>query len=320
MFAIAEQFTLEDHPRHLFACELDEPRHVVAFTSHGATVEVLNKVFDIEPESVERVAAAIFRARPEIRRIRIEVKFPPAHLRLPSRELVHAAEYVVSLPDCREAYQAALGKSTRKHLKEYENRLHRLHPGFELRCLAPDAISDELIARAYALNRVRIEAKGDRWAVDDQPQRVYRVSRLTQTYGGAVCGFDGGECVAAWLLLFVGPDCWWHTGGFDRTYEDCHLGMLMTSFTIAEAIRHRCRRIHMTWGTGTYKERLGAEPVTAWRVSLFRSRLGRALYAKERWGVLVRHRSDIYWRVRTRLAVKRRLRTATGWARRDGAD
>ena len=82
-FSTAQYFAIYDRPWRLYACELDEPRHVLVFTSRGATADVLNKVIEIEPSAVERLAAAIFRARPEIRRIRAEVKFPPRLLALP---------------------------------------------------------------------------------------------------------------------------------------------------------------------------------------------------------------------------------------------
>jgi hypothetical protein len=52
---------------------------------------VLSKV-DIEPAAIERFAAAIFRARPEIRRIKAEVKFPPGELNVPVRTLYRANE------------------------------------------------------------------------------------------------------------------------------------------------------------------------------------------------------------------------------------
>jgi hypothetical protein len=56
--------------------------------------------------------------------------------------------------------------------------------------------------------------------------------------------------------------------------------------------------MHMTWGTPVYKERLGAVPVPAWRVSLFRARVFKFAYAREAW-----HEDEpsrIYWRWRKR--------------------
>jgi hypothetical protein len=117
--------------------------------------------------------------------------------------------------------------------------------------------------------------------------------------------------VAAQLLLFVGRDCWVHTVGFDSTYESEHLGLLMTSYSIAESIRRGCARTHLTWGTDVYKRRLGAAPVPAYRVSIYRSRLWKTLYRRERWVLLVKDRKVIYWRVRT--ALKARLPHLADW-------
>ena len=79
----------------------------------------------------------------------------------------------------------------------------------------------------------------------------------------------------------------------------------MTTFCVSEAIRRGAARLHFGWGTVDYKQRLGAVPVRAYRIAVFRSRLDKALYAREEWRALVRDRRIYYWRARRRL--KRRL-------------
>ena len=147
-FSTAQYFAIYDRPRHLYACELDEPRHVLVFTSRGATVDVLNKVIDIEPAAIERLTAAVFRARPETRRIRAEAKFPPRRLGLPVRSLYHSDDQVVESPASQQgeaqavepltgqaAFERLLGSRTRKHMHAYRNHMRRSHPEFNLRTL-----------------------------------------------------------------------------------------------------------------------------------------------------------------------------------------
>jgi hypothetical protein len=305
-YSFAEYIALEERPWRMYACELTEPRHVIVFTSHGATVDVLNKVIEIEPAALERVVAAIFRARPEIKRIRAEVKFPPDELGRPVRQLLRGDDQVVELPANEEDYERLLGAATRKHLREYRNRLYRKHPDFKLRTFAGDELSLALVEQAFAWNRQNIESKGKRWLFDDDPAVPYVTWQLLQPHGLALCGYIGDEYVAGWLLQLVGRDCWWLVGGYDPAFSDLHLGFLMTWFCIIESIRRGYARTHLLFGTVTIKQRLGARPVTAWRVSIYRSRLDKTLYARERWSLLVRDRQVLYRKARE--SLRRRLK------------
>jgi hypothetical protein len=333
-FSTAQYFAIYDRPRHLYACELDEPRHVFVFTSRGATVDVLNKVIDIEPSAIERLAAAVFRARPEVRRIRAEVKFPPRLLALPVRSLYHSDDQVVELPASprgeaqaadsltrQAAFEALLGSRTRKHMHAYRNRMRRSHPEFNLRTLTGDEITLPLVEQVFAWNRQRIRAKGESWLYDGQPEAPHKLWRLLQTGGEALCGYLGDDLVAAHLRLVTGRECWVHTAAYDPAYLDLDLGSLMAYYSVADAVGRGFVRTHLLWGTVGYKQHLGARPVTAYRVSVYRSRFDKALYARERWSLLVRDRRDIYWK--THEALKQRLPGVARWharLKRDGQE
>jgi len=250
----------------MYCCELDEPRHVIVFTAHGATATVLNTKTEIEPAAVERMTAAIFRARPEIRRIKAEVNFPPRELGPPVRELDRSDEMVLENPVSEEAYERLLGASTRKRLRGYRNRLRREYPDFNLRTFEGKEITLALVEQVYDWNQQRIRAKGRQWGFENQPAVTYRLWRLLQSHGLALCGYRGDECVAGMLMMLVGGECWPRTAGFDPAYLNVDLGMLMMFFSICESIRRGCPHTHLGWGTTTYKQRLGAAPVTTYRV------------------------------------------------------
>ena len=331
-FSTAQYFAVYDRPRHLYACELDEPRHVLVFTSHGATADVLNKVIEIEPSAVERLAAAIFRARPEIRRIRAEVKFPPRLLALPVRKLYQSDDQVIELPESppgealadepltrQAAFERHLGSRTRKHLHAYRNRMRRRHPEFNLRTLTGKEVTLALVEQVFDWNRQRICAKGEDWIYEGHPEAPHKLWRLLQTGGEALCGYLGDDLVAAHLRLIVGHECWVHTAGYDPAYLDLDLGSLMAYYSVADAVGRGFARTHLLWGTVGYKQHLGARPVTAYRISIYRSRFDQALYGRERWSLLVRDRSAIYWKAHE--ALKRRLPGVARWharLKRDG--
>ena len=160
-------------------------------------------------------------------------------------------------------------------------------------------------------NGQRIRAKGEDWIYEGHPEAPHKLWRLLQTGGEALCGYLGDDLVAAHLRVVVGRECWLHTAGYDPAYLDLDLGSLMAYYSIGDAIGRGFVRTHLTWGTVDYKRHLGARPVTAYRISIYRSRLQKALYWRERWSLLVRDRHDIYWTAHE--ALKRRLPVVARW-------
>jgi hypothetical protein len=297
-FSTIEYFTLYDHPGAISTCELDDPRHVFFLSAHGRTVDVLNKLIDIEPDAVVRLARTVFRTYTHADRIRLEVKFPPDILEIPLRVRLRNDDLVIPLPATVEEYRTGLGRRTRQNVNQYTNRLRRRHPDFELKRLEKEKIPFALVRQVAVWNAERMHKKGERSIYEEDPRKLVRLWRLLQSYGVALCGHIDGDCVAAQLLLHVGHETWVHTAGFDSAYEDLHLGLLMAYFTVVESIDRACTRMHMLWGTPIYKQRLGARPVPAYQLSLFRSESLKSVYAFEKW-----HRDELsraYWRNRKR--------------------
>ena len=296
-FATLEYFILYDHVTEACVCELDDPRHVIFFTHGGRTADVLNKLIDIEPDVVVRLARAIFRAYPKVDRIRMEVKFPPEELRRPLRVRLRNDDLVIQLPATLDEYRAGLGKRTRQNINQYSNRLARRYPDFRLTTLEKDAIPFALVEQVADWNRERMHKKGAVSLYELNPEKLAPLWNLLRSHGVALCGHIGDDCVASQLFFHVGHETWVHTVGFDSSYEDVHLGLLMAYYTVVDSIERGSSRMHMLWGTPVYKQRLGAEPVPAYQVSLFRTARLRAAYAFENW-----HEDElsrIYWRART---------------------
>ena len=310
-FSVVEYFDLYDHPSQMCAVELDDPHHVVLFTVKGRTADVLNKVIDIEPEAVHRAEEAIFRAFPGVKRVRAEIKFPPEELRGSARVRLRNERSRHRVARHGGEYRATLGKRTRQNINQYTNRLYRKCPDFHLVRLEKEDISFELVEQVAAWNCVRMRERGDVSIYEKEPEMLQPLWRLLQRYGLALCGQTGGECVAAQLVLCVGHDTWVHTVGFDMRYADMRLGLLMAYFTVVESIERGCARMHMLWGTPVYKQRLGAVPVPAYQVSLFRASPYKVLFARESWHTR---------RARSHLPARPAPRRANGHdARRRGA-
>jgi hypothetical protein len=299
-FSTHEYFRIYDRPRSLCACELREPRHIVVFTVKGATAEMLNKGWSIEPPALERAVEAIFRALPSLRRIRAELDFAPDELTLPVRDLYAERNFVVELPATAQEWESGLGKSTRHHLNRYRNRLRREHPDFELRTSEGEAIDAEIVRLCFAWNRASILAHGERWFYEDEPEASRRFWQLTQQGGMCLRGELDRTCAAVNLSIIVGDQCWALVTGTDPHYRGDHLGFLMLTHLVAAGIERGCRRLHFLWGMSEYKQHLGGRPAPVHRASVFRSRRDRDLYAGERLSVRVWEGYDLRYLSRPR--------------------
>lgn len=322
-FSVPEYFAIYERAPLLHACVVDNPPHIVVYTRRGATGRVLNRRIAIDASATDRVVEAVFRAHPELRRLELEAEADPDRLTRPVRVLRQSDDLVVDLPVTVGEYEARLGKATRKHLRHNRNRMRRDHPDFEMRVLEGDDITLALVKQVFAWNRERIRAKGEPWAYEKDPQAPFRLWRLLRSRGTAIVGRADGTDVAGELMFFVGADCWMHTGANHPDYDALGLGLVMVEAGIAESIRRRCRRTHLLWGTTSYKERLGARPVPAYRMSIFRTSLNRRLYSLERWRLLVQDRRDLYWRIGVMWRATRSrvpARTAQGAPTKGAAD
>jgi hypothetical protein len=319
-FSTIDYFRLVDRARDMQLCVQDDPRHLICFRRRGATIEVLNKVFDIDPDSVCRLCTALFRAHRGALRIRIEVKTVPRDIPAPLRVLYWADDQVIDPPPSTEAYRQSIGRTTRKHLQQYSNKLHREHPDFTCERIPGSDVDDELLQALIGWNVERMDRKGVRSVFLTEPERVDYTLGLAHTMGVATVCRIAGRPAAAYITFDVGDEAWVFTGAFDSAYERDHLGLLAMYLTIADAIDRGARRVHLLWGSTTYKERLGARPERAWRICVYRYSWIRFFCLCELGGVL-RHRwraHSPYWAARH--AAKRVLERATRAGRPPAGD
>lgn len=300
-YCLVDHFELMDRPANVNACVLEDPRHVVLFTCGGRDVVILNQLFAIDGTAARRVCESIFRALPNVRRVRINgFEVDPFDIGLPYRTLWTATDLVVPLPPSVEDYEQGLGRSTRKNLRRYMNRLSKNVPEFAFEVREKRAIGRGLVAQIVAFNRVRMEVSG----------RISGISELDEQLLGKMLaghGFAGvlkvqEKVIAGCLGTAVGSSYFLHVQAFDQPYAELHPGLLCTFLTVCAAIERGGRELHFLWGDARYKRQLGGEPRTVYNASLYRDKLSRSL------GV-----SEIAWLTKRRVATwraYRRLRNA----------
>ena len=127
---------------------------------------------------------------------------------------------------------------------------------------------------------------------------------------------SAGEDISIIFAFAVGHSMYGAQAAFRPDCEQYRLGLLALYWLAGDAIeRGLSGRLNLMWGTGYYKERLGARPARATRVSVFRTQTDR-LHSLDEGADIVLHDlrrigERYYWRARhvagraTRATLKR---------------
>jgi hypothetical protein len=256
-------------------CTLDAPRHVLIFRRDGGTVEIYNRTFEIAPRDAERACRALFRAFPFINRVHLHVLFPPRELRLPLRDLGGRDHMVLDLPETTEAWEASLGRSTRRNLRQYENRLRRAHPDAVTEVVDPSSRAAELLDLIVAWKVARFSARGQVTYWESRPEEYTLMLELLRRGGEAQITTIDGRVAAIVLLFWSGSGVCAQEWAHDPKHEALHLGFVSLRAAVTLAIERGARTMDLLWGNEQYKERFGARRVTSRGLSVFPSQAAR---------------------------------------------
>jgi len=266
-------------------------------------MHVLTRALDYAPEVAERICRAIFRAHPEVRRVRLEVASLASLRRLPWTPVKEVTFMVIDLPSSKDAYYASLGKSTRKTLRGYRNRLERDFPDVRTETVNPDGRGREMVALLAAWKVQRFREKGRSAYWETEPELVERAGDLLEHGGWCRVTYISGKEAAIHVLFRIGDTVFGFEGAHDPTYDDYRLGFLTMYETVCAAIESGATIFNAMAGTAGPKEMLGARRVASTQVTVHRSQLRRRLWIVG--GRVSRHRSGA-----ALLRLTRRVRTA----------
>lgn len=305
LFSTQEWWLTQDKVEPTGACVLEGPRHVLLFHIVDDTVEILNKVFRIDPAELRRACRALFRALPHVRRVHVEILFSPKELGLPHRTLHSVEHMVIDLPATPDQYLASLGKRTRGNLRNFENRLRRDHPDLATEIIVAGAAARRLFDQFLEWKIARFHDRGRVTFWENAPYQTDQVIDLMSRTGEAHVTTIAGSAAAIRFLFPVGDTTYALQGAFDPDYEIYRLGLLSVYWAIGDAIGRGLRHFNLLWGTTDYKSHLGARPMTATQISVFRSQIARLYSADEAWLIarreLRRSGARWYWDGRHRL-------------------
>jgi len=302
LFSTLDWFLAQDRRPPTSACILEEPRHVILFRRKGSTVDVLNKAFACRRDDAERICRALFRAMPGVRRLHLDIMFPPSELTFPTRIRERLDRMVIELPPTTDAYYRSLGKSTRKNIRWGQNHLRRAFPDVTTETITAGGRSQELVERLVEWKIERYRRKGliTYWEID--PTMLGRTVSLVRRCGEVRITSIAGEEIALDLFFRVGETVYAYESANDPRYDDYSLGFLTFYWLICDAIEAGARRVDALDGTEWSKTPLGAHAVRTTRLSVFPNRLFRLLSLGEAlWLMRERYR-------RKRHAIGQRLR------------
>lgn len=299
VFSTLDWFLTQDRRVPTGVVVLEEPRHVLLFYQDGGTVEVLNKVFYMPAVDAVRACKALFRAFPRAHRIHLEALFPPDELELPRGVIAWTDHMVVDLPATVKEYRASLGKRTRENLSQWTNRLNRAVSDVTTEIAPCGDRTEELFDLFLSWKLARFEEKGMVSHWETEPGLAARTMELLCRCGEAhITRIDGKEA-AIYLAVRTHDTVCPLAGSFDLAYEPFRLGFLALYAVICDAIERGAVRVNLMWGEPTrYKRNLGANPVRATQLSIFRLQPARLLTIEEPARIHYRRRTDYYWKAR----------------------
>ncbi len=225
---------------------------VILFYRNQRKVHVLNEVINLDQDEARQFSNYIFSTYGSVDVISFHaVQADSVSFRRPYQRINCLEDIVLTLPSVTEDYFTCLGKSTRKTIKNYTNKLKRDFPSFDSKTYMTKEANEEQIRTIIELSRVRLLASGKISAFDEEA--IKRIIKSVRMYGLTCVATINGKICAGSISYRVGENYFMHVCAHDSFYDNYRLGMLYRYITICECIRQRGRECHFLWGRQEYK-------------------------------------------------------------------
>ena len=295
--------------RHLELCGENVPvphtwiayRHgevvaVFLFRIEASRVLVLTEMIAPQEEHLNEFRHAVFARYPKIWLIVFNAIILPAAITKSACQWYAFSEnYILDLPPSVTDYLSSIGKSTRKTIQGYSNRLKREFPDFKWETYTAAEIPRHqqraLLRQLQAFKSDSMSARGKQALLDKRDR--YRLMILASE-----CGLFGvarvkGKVVAGSLACRFGDSYVMLLSAADPEMEPFRLGLLACYWSVCDCIRAQARQCHLLWGRYRYKSQLLAVPHTLFRLNMYRSRkvmLSHFSMVMTMWGQSLRYR------------------------------
>lgn len=249
---------------------------VLLFRIDGSRVQVLTEMFALEGFLAEAFSQSVFSTFPIAHSIQFNaVSLHELPHRLCVQRFAFSENYILSLPDSVEAYEKSLGKSTRKTLKGYGNRIFRDYPGLTWHTFTANELPPhrqrELVLQLQEFKRQGMTVRGKRAKADARD--TARMLTLIATSGLFGAATQNGRLFAGSVACRVGDNYIMLLSAADPEFSSYRLGFLSCYWAIRDCIQQGGRECHLLWGRYQYKEQLLAFAHVLYQLKIYRSRL-----------------------------------------------
>lgn len=249
---------------------------VLLFRRRIDQILVLTEMFYLEQTVADVFSHAVFARFREVNTIHFNAISLPNPLRgWPLQYYAFSENYVIPLPQSVHQYLASIGKSTRKTLRGYGNRLQRDFPKFswEVRAVGemPAHELRSVIRQLHRFKRDSMAARGKRAEISRR--ETARLLILTRNAGLIGIARIGDRVCGGSLACRIGDNYVMLLSAADPALASYRLGILCCFWSVCDCIRAGGRECHLLWGRYRYKTQLLGEPRSLLRLTIYRSRL-----------------------------------------------
>ncbi len=257
---------------------------VFLFSMEDNKIRVLNEGMEVDELAIMQFANFIFQRYKSVDLISFNgIAHSLKRLDFPFVQCFCTDDSVVSLPNSIDAYLQSLGKSTRKNIKQYLNRLQRDYPSFDFSVHDGRTVDEQLIRKIISLNRIRFDKKGKVSAIT--PMDEDRIIQMIRACGIVGCISIDGEPAGGSLVYCIGQHYHSWLKAHDPVYDDYRLGLISSFLMIGECIRRGGKTYHLMWGREPHKALLNSELRNFFNVTVYRNHAA----ALRNCGTLFRH-------------------------------
>ncbi len=246
------------------------PSAIFLFRRDGAALRVINEGMQLTMAEAERFAMYLFGHLPGLRSVHwhaiIAGDGMPGQARLPAACFDCSEDIVLDLPSTADAYLQALGKATRKSLRQ---RLARAHGLVHQIVQGDDAAA--AVDGIVAFNHARMKGKARHSALDETA--TGQLKQLMQARGLAGLARINGALCGGTLACRIGDDVYSLVNAHDPAHDRLGLGNLCRHLMILYAIATGARRFHLLGGNYASKRACLARRITLQHLVLHRHRL-----------------------------------------------
>jgi hypothetical protein len=225
---------------------------IFLFRIEQNAARVLNEVIKVSQSEVDLFSNYIFATYGSVDIIlfhAVDTDVTPSHR--PYQRINCLEDIVLTLPRITDDYFNSLGKSTRKTIKGYKNKLTRDFPSFQNTTYVKEEADEKLIRAIIEFNRARMLSTGKVSAFDENA--VKHIIHFVHVYGMLCVATIDGKICAGSISYRVGENYFMHVSAHDSKYDHYRLGVLFRYMTICECIRRGGRECHFLWGRQEFK-------------------------------------------------------------------